>query len=327
MDSFLQRPRVQDLWETINRAAHQSLLRVLEDETREASPPPEERSRSTSALFVVNVGEELGFGEQLDARLPADAGQITVLESDQLSAAQTAVKTIKALSWLVILLAIAVFAGAIWLARGRRRCCASSAPSSSSSASCSSSSAAWPASYIVDALARRRVGPRSGRLVVDHRDEPARRGRLGADRLRRRHAPGAVLAGPSGTRAACAVRSPRSSATGRERLGGAGRHLPPARPLGSRPGAAHVARACSSSAVSSRSATRRSDAWLWASSRREISGRPRRLHPSSRPPSASARAGQLGLEPSKRSWSPSCDPPPGHARPRSRAALARQRST
>jgi hypothetical protein len=71
-------------------------------------------------VFVVAVGEELGFGEQLDARLPADAGQITVLESDQLSAAQTAVKTIKVLSWVVILLAIAAFAGAIWFARDRR---------------------------------------------------------------------------------------------------------------------------------------------------------------------------------------------------------------
>ena len=45
---------------------------------------------------------------------------MTVLESDQLDAAQTAVKTIKTLSWLVILLAIAAFAGAIWFARDRR---------------------------------------------------------------------------------------------------------------------------------------------------------------------------------------------------------------
>ena len=71
-------------------------------------------------VFVVAVGEELGFGEALDSRLPADAGQVTVLESDQLEGAQTTVKVIKALSWLLILAAIAAFAGAIWLARDRR---------------------------------------------------------------------------------------------------------------------------------------------------------------------------------------------------------------
>jgi len=120
VDGFLQRPRVQDLWENINRAAHQTLLRVLEDETREGISTAEGAVTLDLRVFVVAVGEELGFGEQLDARLPADAGQITVLESDQLESAQTAVKMIKVLSWVVILLALAAFAGAIWLARDRR---------------------------------------------------------------------------------------------------------------------------------------------------------------------------------------------------------------
>ena len=120
VDRFLQRPRVQALWEDINRAAHQSLLRILEDETREGISTAEGAVTLDLRLFVVSVGEELGFGEQLDARLPPDAGQVTVLESDQLESAQTAVKAIKTLSWVVILLAIAAFAGSIWLSRDRR---------------------------------------------------------------------------------------------------------------------------------------------------------------------------------------------------------------
>jgi hypothetical protein len=120
VDRFLQRPRVQDLWENINRAAHASLLRILEDETREGISTAEGAVTLDLRVFVVAVGEELGFGEQLDARLPADAGQITVLESDQLEAAQSVVSTIKVLSWVVILLAIAAFAGAIWFATDRR---------------------------------------------------------------------------------------------------------------------------------------------------------------------------------------------------------------
>ncbi len=120
VDGFLQRPRVQDLWENVNRAAHQTLLRVLEDETRAGVSTTDGTVTLDLRSFVVAVGEELGFGEQLDARLPADAGQITVLQSDQLEGAQTTVKIIKTLSWVIILAAIAAFGGAIWLARDRR---------------------------------------------------------------------------------------------------------------------------------------------------------------------------------------------------------------
>ena len=86
-------------------------------------------------VFIVNVGEELGFGEELDARLPEDAGQLTVLESDELSVAQDTVKVIKALTWIIIFAALAAFAGAIWLAGNGARCCERSASSSCSSGS------------------------------------------------------------------------------------------------------------------------------------------------------------------------------------------------
>jgi hypothetical protein len=119
VDEFLQRPRVQELWERVNRAAHEALLRLLEDETRIGSTAGGAVTLDLRA-FVVQVGEELGFGEALDARLPPEAGQITLLESDQLEAAQRGVKLIKVLSWAIILVALALYAGAVWLA-GRRR--------------------------------------------------------------------------------------------------------------------------------------------------------------------------------------------------------------
>jgi hypothetical protein len=121
VDRFLQRPRVQDLWERANRAAHEALLRVLNDETRA-------ESISTAGgvvtldlrTLLVNIGEELGFGEQLESRLPETAGQITILRSDQLEAAQTGVKAIKVLSWVIIFVALVLFAVAVYLARKRR---------------------------------------------------------------------------------------------------------------------------------------------------------------------------------------------------------------
>jgi hypothetical protein len=120
VDRFLQRPRVQNLWEEANRVAHQELLAVLNDETRGNITTGEGTVTLHVRTLVVNIGNELGFGEQLDARLPPDAGGIVLLQSDQLEAAQTGVKAIKWMSWLVILIAFACYAGAIWLARGRR---------------------------------------------------------------------------------------------------------------------------------------------------------------------------------------------------------------
>jgi hypothetical protein len=120
VDRFLQRPRVQDLWEEANRVAHQELIAVLEDDTRGNITTGEGVVTLHLRTLVVNIGNELGFGEQLDARLPPDAGGIVLLQSDQLEAAQTGVKAIKWLSWLVIVIAFACYAGAIWLVRGRR---------------------------------------------------------------------------------------------------------------------------------------------------------------------------------------------------------------
>jgi hypothetical protein len=120
VDRFLQRPRVQDLWEEANRVAHQELLAVLEDDTRGNITTGEGVVTLHLRTLVVNIGNELGFGEQLDARLPPAAGGIVLLRSDQLEAAQTGVKAIKWMSWLVIVIAFACYAGAIWLARGRR---------------------------------------------------------------------------------------------------------------------------------------------------------------------------------------------------------------
>lgn len=120
VDRFLQRPRVQDLWETANRVAHEELLAVLENETRGNVTTGEGTVTLNLRTLVVNIGMELGFGDELDARLPEDVGQIEILQSDQLEAAQNGVKAIKWLSWLVILIALACYTGAVWLARGRR---------------------------------------------------------------------------------------------------------------------------------------------------------------------------------------------------------------
>ena len=120
VNRLLESPRFQALWENVNRIAHETLLRVLEDETRAGVSTAAGNVTLDLRTFLVTVGDELGIGERLEQRLPETAGQITILQSDQLETAQTTLKVLKVLSWLVVFLAIAAFAGAIWLARNRR---------------------------------------------------------------------------------------------------------------------------------------------------------------------------------------------------------------
>jgi hypothetical protein len=120
VDALLQRPRVQALWEDVNRAAHEELLAVLNNDTRGNITTGGGTVTLNLRTLVVNIGNELGFGEELDARLPPNAGQVEILHSDQLEAAQDGVKAIKWMSALVLVISLACYAGAIWLARGRR---------------------------------------------------------------------------------------------------------------------------------------------------------------------------------------------------------------
>src|SRR3954469_22738112 len=54
-------------------------------------------------------------------RSPRGTGVITVMRSDQLSGAQTAVQGVRVLSTGLLILVLALFALAIYLARGERR--------------------------------------------------------------------------------------------------------------------------------------------------------------------------------------------------------------
>jgi hypothetical protein len=58
---------------------------------------------------------------KLKANADPNAGQLVIMKSSQLEAAQTAVKILKALSSLLLIAVVALYALAIYLAKGRRR--------------------------------------------------------------------------------------------------------------------------------------------------------------------------------------------------------------
>src|SRR6185437_11565919 len=70
--------------------------------------------------LVTNLADQVGIGAQLAEKLPPDAGQVTILRSDQLKTAQDIVIGIKGLALVLTLLMLLCFGVAIYLSRDER---------------------------------------------------------------------------------------------------------------------------------------------------------------------------------------------------------------
>ena len=70
---------------------------------------------------MTEVGTNLGVPSAVMSKIPADAGQIEIMRSDQLAAAQTAVRGVGVLDVWLAPFVLLIFAIAIYLARGFRR--------------------------------------------------------------------------------------------------------------------------------------------------------------------------------------------------------------
>jgi hypothetical protein len=123
-DRLLQRPRVQTLWQNANKRAHAAVLRVLEG--KDLGPNGNISTANGEVTLdlrpaITQLATRLGVEDRLKANADPTAGQIVLMKSDQLGAAQTAVKILKALSSLLLIVVFALYALAIYLAQGRRR--------------------------------------------------------------------------------------------------------------------------------------------------------------------------------------------------------------
>lgn len=119
-ERVLESPHTQELWSAANRRAHEALLKVLDGGGENLSTEGGDVILNLRPL-VEQVGERVGVSE-LGTKLPADAGEITILHSDELSTAQKIVKLVRRLPIVLTLLALLLFGLAIFLAGpGRRR--------------------------------------------------------------------------------------------------------------------------------------------------------------------------------------------------------------
>lgn len=119
-DQVLKTSTAQELWRGANRTAHEELVAVLEDEQREGVTTGEGEVTLDLATLVTNLANEVGIGEELAEKLPEDAGQVTILRSDELKTAQDIVVGIKGLALLLSLLTFLALGLAIYLSRAGR---------------------------------------------------------------------------------------------------------------------------------------------------------------------------------------------------------------
>jgi hypothetical protein len=117
---LLERPRVQNAFVAATVLAQRSFVRILDGKTKLAST-----SGGTVTLdlrpLLVGLESRFSFLSNVQAAIPPNAGQITILRSNQLKTAQDATKALRFVALWIWVLVIAAWTAAIWLNRDRRR--------------------------------------------------------------------------------------------------------------------------------------------------------------------------------------------------------------
>ncbi len=103
-------------WEKTNQTAHKVFLKLVNGDLA----PGGEVNLDVENLLT-QVASGVGLPTSVVQKLPPQYQQITVLKSDQLKSSQDAVKLLKSLPWILLPLALILFAAAVWLAADTRR--------------------------------------------------------------------------------------------------------------------------------------------------------------------------------------------------------------
>jgi hypothetical protein len=117
---LLARPRAQLAWEAANRNAHELLIKTLEGGGDVVSTQEGVVVLDLKALLE-ETQARVGLGGRLAGKLPDDAAEITILKSDQLSAAQDAFRILRSLPVVLVSLSLLLFAIALAVSPGWRR--------------------------------------------------------------------------------------------------------------------------------------------------------------------------------------------------------------
>jgi hypothetical protein len=118
-EEVLKSSTAESLWKDANRAAHEQLLAVLENKKEAVETEGGDVTLNLGGL-VTNLADQAGIGGRLAEKLPPDAGQVTILHSDELKTAQDVAVGIKGLAIVLSLLTLFTFGLAVYLSRDGR---------------------------------------------------------------------------------------------------------------------------------------------------------------------------------------------------------------
>lgn len=116
----LGRPRVQQAWKAANKLAAERFIAIAEGKSTVVTIAGETVYLDLRAL-VVEIGQRLGLPGTLTGKIPAGAGRVPIVTSRTASAVQDVTAALRGLALVLPLAGVALLAGAVGIARGRRR--------------------------------------------------------------------------------------------------------------------------------------------------------------------------------------------------------------
>jgi len=120
VDRALEQPRFQALFAEAVRASHETLVQVLEGNKSVVSTEGGVVTLDLEAV-ILEAADRIGLRDQVQDNLPENIGKIEILQSNELDTAQDAFQLLKTLAWVLPILTLLAFAGAVWILPDRRR--------------------------------------------------------------------------------------------------------------------------------------------------------------------------------------------------------------
>jgi hypothetical protein len=119
-DRALESERFRSLWTNVNRTAHTAFVKVANGDDGVLLATSGGAFVIDLRELLVEVADRIGLPGTLVERIPADAGQLTVFESDEVNALQQAVRVLNLLSVFLFILVVVLYTAAVFFAADRR---------------------------------------------------------------------------------------------------------------------------------------------------------------------------------------------------------------
>lgn len=117
---LLERPKVQELWGKANEVTHAQFVRLIENKGSVIKLPGGGAVILDLRPMLTEVAEKVGAPTSVVQKIPEKVAQVRIVTSSQLKTMQNAVNLLRVLAVALPLLVFALFALAVYLARGRR---------------------------------------------------------------------------------------------------------------------------------------------------------------------------------------------------------------